>query len=55
VLKSVFMGLPLSGVDGLASRADAELGRMLAALRREREAAGRTMPADAVDLLERLH
>ncbi|MEU8003441.1 TIM barrel protein [Catellatospora sp. NPDC049111] len=55
VLKSVFMGLPLSGVDGLASRADAELGRMLAALRREREAAGRTMPDDAVDLLERLH
>ncbi|WP_155375008.1 TIM barrel protein [Catellatospora vulcania] len=55
VLKSVFMGLPLSGVDGLAQRADAELGRMLAALRREREAAGRTMPDDAVDLLERLH
>ncbi|MFC7762388.1 EboA domain-containing protein [Catellatospora bangladeshensis] len=55
VLKSVFMGLPLSGVDGLAERADTELGRMLAALRHEREAAGRTMPADAVELLERLH
>ena len=55
VLKSVFMGLPLSAVDGLAERADTELGRMLAALRHEREAAGRTMPADAVELLERLH
>ncbi|MEV4416754.1 TIM barrel protein [Catellatospora sp. NPDC049609] len=55
VLKSVFMGLPLSGVAGLDQRADAELGRMLAALHHERTAAGRTMPADAVELMERLH
>ncbi|HCU51873.1 MAG TPA: sugar phosphate isomerase/epimerase [Micromonosporaceae bacterium] len=54
VLKGVFMGLPLAGVHGLNERADAELGRMLDGLRKEREAAGRTMPADAVSLLERL-
>ncbi|MDI1465031.1 TIM barrel protein [Catellatospora sp. KI3] len=54
VLKSVFMGLPLAQVHDLDRRADAELGRMLDGLRREREAAGRTMPADAVRLLERL-
>jgi len=54
VLKCVFMGVALSGVDGLHTRADGELGRMLAGLRNEREAAGRTMPADAVELLERL-
>jgi L-ribulose-5-phosphate 3-epimerase len=54
VLKSVFMGLPLSEVDSLDSRADAELGRMLGALRTEREAAGRVLAADAIALLERL-
>lgn len=54
VLKGVFMGLPLAGVHGLNERADAELGRMLDGLRKEREAAGRGMPADAVSLLERL-
>jgi hypothetical protein len=51
VLKSVFMELPLSGVDGLAQRADQELARMLGGLRDEREAAGRVMPADAIALL----
>ncbi len=54
VLKSVFMGLPLSSLHGLDERADAELARMLGGLRDEREAAGRVMPADAVALLERL-
>ncbi|MBB5869116.1 sugar phosphate isomerase/epimerase [Allocatelliglobosispora scoriae] len=54
VLKSVFMGLSLAGVHGLDARADAELARMLAALRTEREAAGRAFPQDACDLLERL-
>jgi sugar phosphate isomerase/epimerase len=52
VLKCVFMEIPLSTVDGLAERADAELGRMLAGLAEERTAAGRTMPADALALLE---
>lgn len=54
VLKAVFMGLPLAHVHGLAQRADPELGRMLDGLRKEREAAGRAMPADAISLLERL-
>ena len=54
VLKCVFMGLPLSVVDGLAERADGTLATMLDAFARERTAAGRTMPADAFTLLNRL-
>lgn len=54
VLKCVFMEIPLSTVDGLGERADDELRRMLAGLAEERAAAGRTMPADAVALLEEL-
>lgn len=54
VLKCVFMEIPLSTVDGLVERADDELRRMLAGLAEERAAAGRTMPADAVALLEEL-
>jgi hypothetical protein len=51
VLKCVFMEIPLTAVADLDRRADAELGRMLAALDEERRAAGRTMPADAGALL----
>ncbi|HEX6872850.1 MAG TPA: EboA domain-containing protein [Micromonosporaceae bacterium] len=54
VLKCVFMSIPLAGIDGLTERADAELVRMLAGLDDERRAAGREMPADAVELLSRL-
>jgi hypothetical protein len=54
VIKCVFMGVPLTNVDGLDERADADLAAMLAALAEERTAAGRTMPADAVALLDRL-
>ncbi|MFU8872916.1 EboA domain-containing protein [Micromonospora sp. SL4-19] len=54
VLKCVFTGVPLAVVDDLAGRADGELAAMLAALAAERYAAGRTMPADAIDLLDRL-
>ncbi|MEW9528310.1 EboA domain-containing protein [Microbispora sp. NPDC049125] len=54
VLKCVFMGVPLAGIDDLDGRADAELTGMLAGLAEERTAAGRTMPSDAVDLLRRL-
>lgn len=54
VLKCVFMGIPLAAVDGLAERADAELGQMLAGLAEERRAAGRAMPADAAALLNQL-
>ncbi|GAA4576553.1 EboA domain-containing protein [Micromonospora coerulea] len=54
VLKCVFTGVPLAVVDDLDGRADAELAAMLAALAAERHAAGRAMPADATDLLDRL-
>jgi hypothetical protein len=53
VVKCVFMGIPLSVVDRLDDRADADLTAMLAALARERAAAGRRMPADALALLNR--
>jgi hypothetical protein len=53
VLKCVFMGVPLEGIDGLDQRADAELADMLAAYVDERVAAGRTVPADVWPLLER--
>lgn len=46
ILKCVFLGIPLADVEGLGERADAELARMLADYAREREAAGRDVPAD---------
>ncbi|RKN19059.1 sugar phosphate isomerase [Micromonospora musae] len=54
VLKCVFTGVPLAVVADLDSRADGELAVMLAGLADERHAAGRDMPADATDLLDRL-
>ncbi|MEU5942318.1 EboA domain-containing protein [Micromonospora sp. NPDC047548] len=54
VLKCVFAGVPLAGVADLDRRADGELAAMLAALAAERHAAGRELPADATDLLDRL-
>ncbi|MDG4764899.1 EboA domain-containing protein [Solwaraspora sp. WMMD406] len=54
VLKCVFTGVPLSAVHDLDARADDELRIMLAGLSDERTAAGRTLPADAVALLDRL-
>ncbi|WP_433832537.1 EboA domain-containing protein [Actinoplanes sp. CA-015351] len=54
VLKCVFMGIPLTAVHGLRERADAELADMLRAFAREREAAGREVPADARELLDQL-
>ncbi|MEH1167037.1 EboA domain-containing protein [Micromonospora sp. CPCC 205539] len=54
VLKCVFTGVPLAVVADLDSRADGELAAMLAALAAERHAAGREMPADATELLDRL-
>jgi hypothetical protein len=53
VLKCVFMGVPLEGIDGLDQRADAELADMLAAYVDERVAAGRTVPTDVWSILER--
>jgi hypothetical protein len=54
VLKCVFMDIPMDLVAGLATRAGGELARMLAALADERRAAGRSIPADAEALLDRL-
>lgn len=54
VLKCVFMDVPLSVVDRLTERADAELATMLAGLVEERRAAGRDVPADVLDLLAQL-
>ena len=51
VLKCVFMGVPLSVVDGIEARADAELAEMLDGLRRERAAANRSFPDDALAVL----
>jgi hypothetical protein len=53
VIKCVFQGVPLAVVADLDRRTDRELIAMLSALAAERGAAGRTMPADAADLLER--
>jgi len=54
VLKCVFMGVPLAAVHGLTERADDELAAMLTAFAKERTAAGRDVPADALELLARL-
>ena len=53
VLKCLFVGVPLRLVAGLDERADAELARMCADFARERERAGRAVPADVHRVLER--
>ncbi|MGW5053077.1 EboA domain-containing protein [Actinokineospora sp. NPDC004072] len=53
VLKCLFMGIPLRAVARLDELADDELIRMVADYAAERRAAGRTVPADAADLLGR--
>ncbi|HYQ67433.1 EboA domain-containing protein [Actinophytocola sp.] len=52
VLKCLFVGVPLAAVSDVDERADAELLRMVGDYAEERRAAGRTVPADAVTLLE---
>jgi hypothetical protein len=54
VLKCVFMGIPLVGIEGLGERADPELAAMLAAYVEERVAAGREVPDDVWPII-RLH
>lgn len=46
VLKALFLDLPIARVVGLARRANAELARMCEDYVEEREAAGRSVPAD---------
>ncbi len=54
VLKCLFVGVPLEVVADLDDRADAVLARMVADYCRERTAAGRSVPADASRVLERV-
>ncbi|APU23501.1 hypothetical protein UA75_27650 [Actinoalloteichus sp. GBA129-24] len=51
VLKCLFTGVPLAAVAALAERTDAELLRMIEDYAAERRAAGREVPADALDLI----
>ena len=53
VLKCVFVGVALAGLDGLEPRVTPELSRMLAAYVHERIAAGREVPADVWPLIDR--
>jgi hypothetical protein len=46
ILKSLFMGLPIERVVGLAERANRELSRMCENYYDERTAAGRSVPSD---------
>jgi hypothetical protein len=53
VLKCVFIGVPISPLDGLPARATPETARMLAAFVHERVAAGRDIPAEVWDVIDR--
>jgi hypothetical protein len=53
VLKCVFVGIPLAGLEGLQERVTPRLSRMLADYVHERVAAGREVPADVWPLIER--
>jgi hypothetical protein len=53
VLKCVFVGVPIAPLDGLPGRATAGTARMLAAFVHERVAAGRDIPAEVWDVIDR--
>lgn len=53
VLKCVFVGVPIAPLDGLAARATADTARMLAAFVHERVAAGRDVPGEVWDVIDR--
>jgi hypothetical protein len=53
VLKCVFIGVPITPLDGLPARATAGTARMLAAFVHERVAAGRDVPAEVWDVIDR--
>jgi hypothetical protein len=53
VLKCVFVGIPIGPLDGLPDRATPNGGRMLAAFVLERVAAGRDVPAEVWDVIDR--
>jgi hypothetical protein len=53
VLKCVFIGVPIAPLHGLPARATPETARMLAAFVHERVAAGRDVPAEVWDVIDR--
>lgn len=53
VLKAVFVGVPLRGLVGLERRVTPELSRMLASYVHERVAAGRDVPGDVWEWIDR--
>jgi hypothetical protein len=53
VLKCVFVGVPITPLDGLDERATPEGARMLAAFVHERVAAGRDVPAEVWRVIDR--
>jgi hypothetical protein len=53
VLKCVFIGVPIAPLHGLPRRATPETARMLAAFVHERVAAGRDIPAEVWDVIDR--
>jgi hypothetical protein len=53
VLKCVFVGVPIRPLDGLPERVTPETARMLAAFVHERVAAGRAVPDEVWDVIDR--
>jgi hypothetical protein len=53
VLKCVFVGVPIAGLDGLPARVTADGARMLAAFVLERVAAGRDVPVEVWAVIDR--
>jgi hypothetical protein len=51
VLKAIFLGVPVARIQGLASRVNGELRRMLQDYASERRAAGRVLPEDVSAVL----
>ncbi|MEY4514867.1 MAG: hypothetical protein RLZZ450_6989 [Pseudomonadota bacterium] len=51
VLKAIFLGVPVARIQGLASRVNSELRRMLQDYASERRAAGRVLPEDVSAVL----
>ena len=54
VLKCVFVGVPITGLDGIPARVTPDGARMLAAFVHERVAAGRDVPAEVWTVIDKL-